>query len=99
PECQDSPTGPIGNNWPGGGGARDWPGPFPWGPDPWPLFPGISSFAFEFYKEYEKRRQREFEEFLEEQKKKKEEEQRKAEEERLQKEEEERRLDEQNRLK
>lgn len=69
PECQDSPTGPIGNNWPGGS-ARDWDYPFPIGPDPWPLL--SISFALNLYDEADKRREKEREKEEEELKKKKE---------------------------
>lgn len=65
PECQDSPTGPIGNDWPGGGGARDWPFPYPFAPDQWPL---SISFAMNLLDEgnrlREKKREQEEEEFL-----------------------------------
>ncbi|MEZ4487744.1 MAG: hypothetical protein R3F51_09175 [Cyanobacteriota/Melainabacteria group bacterium] len=55
PECQDSPTGSIGNDWPGGGGRfNDWDYPFPWGPDPWPL--NSITFALRLYDESDRKR-------------------------------------------
>ncbi|HMP52366.1 MAG TPA: hypothetical protein PKD05_12510, partial [Candidatus Melainabacteria bacterium] len=55
PECQDSPTGAIGNDWPGAGGRfNDWDYPFPWGPNPWPLH--SITFALRLYDESDRKR-------------------------------------------
>ncbi|MGD9682672.1 MAG: hypothetical protein AB7W16_15900 [Candidatus Obscuribacterales bacterium] len=72
PECQDSPTGPIGNDWPGGGGY-DWPDfPFPIGPDPWPLLGAgsLTDFVLSLHEERDRRLAKERAEDEEEEKKK-----------------------------
>ena len=81
PECQDSPTGPIGNDWPGGGGY-DWPDfPFPIGPDPWPLLGAgsLTDFILSLHEERDRRLAKERAEDEEEEKKKREEQRRREE--------------------
>lgn len=71
PECQDSPTGPIGNNWPGGR-TGGW-GPDGPGIDPWPLLrPGSITFLLNLIDEGNRRRQREKAKEEEEEKRQKE---------------------------
>ena len=97
PECQDSPTGPIGNNWPGGGGTRYWPFPGPFRPDPWPLLDRFP-FIFRLYDETTRRKEIEREKEKEEEIKKKEQERVELERELAEKRAEERRIHKEEKL-